>query len=140
MTRTTLSKRLTCHLQKGTIKNHYTAAHKTTATRKHVEESTTIIDHITNTKKKTNLTYHRSEPTTDNTKPPNHIHYTRPRSEPTNQVVPNHVHLLPDPLTGYISHTSKTFGTRQGLSTAHIHMLLDTHTFTQTQPHKNAIF
>ena len=44
MTRTTLSRRLTCHLQNGTIKNHYNTSHKTTTTRKHLEENTTIID------------------------------------------------------------------------------------------------
>ncbi|MPC41758.1 hypothetical protein E2C01_035361 [Portunus trituberculatus] len=101
MTWTTLQRRLTCHLQNGTIKNHYIMAHKTTATRKHLEENTTIIGRerpmpptipgfiihstrktsyeptntrstdITHTKKKTNVTCHCSEPATNNTEPTN---------------------------------------------------------------------
>ncbi|MPC68277.1 hypothetical protein E2C01_062475 [Portunus trituberculatus] len=36
--------RLTCNLQNGTTKNHYTAAHKITTTWKHPKDNTTIID------------------------------------------------------------------------------------------------
>ena len=42
MTSTTLSKRLTAHLQDGAIKNHVKTAHGSTITRKKIEEGTTI--------------------------------------------------------------------------------------------------
>ncbi|MPC94981.1 hypothetical protein E2C01_090173 [Portunus trituberculatus] len=44
ITRTTLSRRLTCHLQNGAIKQHYTTKHKTEVTRNTLEENTKIID------------------------------------------------------------------------------------------------
>ncbi|MPC33745.1 hypothetical protein E2C01_027106 [Portunus trituberculatus] len=47
MTQITSSRRLACYLQNETVKNHYTAAHRTIATRKHVEENTTVIDRET---------------------------------------------------------------------------------------------
>ncbi|MPC59874.1 hypothetical protein E2C01_053902 [Portunus trituberculatus] len=44
MTRTTLSRRLTCHLQNGAIKQHYTTKHKAEVTRNMLKENTRIID------------------------------------------------------------------------------------------------
>jgi len=44
MTRTSLSRRLTCHLQTGAIKQHYSAHHKTKLTRQQLEKGTTILD------------------------------------------------------------------------------------------------
>ncbi|XP_050691560.1 uncharacterized protein LOC126983104 [Eriocheir sinensis] len=44
MTRTKLTRRLTCHLQNGAIKNHYTVKHKETLARSHLEDSTKILD------------------------------------------------------------------------------------------------
>ena len=51
MTRTTLSRRLTCHLQNGAIKNHYTTAHNTKLTRKNLEEGTKKIDKETDSRR-----------------------------------------------------------------------------------------
>lgn len=47
MTRTTLSRRLTCHLQNGSIRDHYHVKHQTKLTRQQLEENTTIIDRET---------------------------------------------------------------------------------------------
>ena len=44
MTRTTLSRRLTCHLQDGAIKNHYIIKHRSNITRQNLEEGTKILD------------------------------------------------------------------------------------------------
>ena len=44
MTTTTLSRRLTCHLQQGAIKEHYQTHHQANLTRKTMETGTTIID------------------------------------------------------------------------------------------------
>ena len=44
MTRTTLSRRLTCHLQDGAIKNHYRTKHRSNVTRQKLEEGTRILD------------------------------------------------------------------------------------------------
>ena len=44
MTCTTLSRRLTTHLQNGAIKNHYDTYHRATVTRRNLEEGTNIID------------------------------------------------------------------------------------------------
>ena len=44
MTRTKLSRRLTCHLQNGSIKSHYKNQHKVSLSRQHLEKGTTIID------------------------------------------------------------------------------------------------
>ena len=43
MTTTKLSRRLTCHLQSGTIKTHHLQVHNTPLTRKHLEEGTVIL-------------------------------------------------------------------------------------------------
>ncbi|MPC62568.1 hypothetical protein E2C01_056654 [Portunus trituberculatus] len=44
MTRTTLSRHLTCHLQDGAIKNHYTTKHQSNVMRQNLEEGTKILD------------------------------------------------------------------------------------------------
>ena len=44
MTRTRLSRRLTCHLQAGAIKNHYRTHHNIALNRQHLEDGTTILD------------------------------------------------------------------------------------------------
>ena len=44
MTCTTLSRRLTCHLQNGAIKQHHSNLHRTIPTRKELEDGTTIVD------------------------------------------------------------------------------------------------
>ena len=44
MTTTTLSRRLTCHLQSGAIKEHYHTKHQVKLTRQDLESSTIIID------------------------------------------------------------------------------------------------
>ncbi|MPC81591.1 hypothetical protein E2C01_076216 [Portunus trituberculatus] len=44
MTRTTLSRRLTCHLTSGAIKEHYKGRHHNKLTRKDLDENTTILD------------------------------------------------------------------------------------------------
>ena len=44
MTSTTLSRRLSCHLQNGAIKQHNSDLHRTILTRKQLEEGTKIID------------------------------------------------------------------------------------------------
>ena len=51
MTRTTLSRRLTCHLQNGSIKDHYHGKHQIKLTRQHLEENTTIIDRETDARR-----------------------------------------------------------------------------------------
>ena len=40
---TTLSKRITAHLQDGAIKRHYLAKHNTSVSRKYIEENTTTL-------------------------------------------------------------------------------------------------
>ena len=45
MTTTSLSRRLTMHLQTGSIKDHMLHTHKSTLTRKQLEDNTTIIKH-----------------------------------------------------------------------------------------------
>ena len=45
MTTTRLARRLTCYLQGGSIKNHYMREHRTTPTRRELEEGTVILDH-----------------------------------------------------------------------------------------------
>ena len=44
MTRTRLTRRLTCHLQSGAIKSHYHTEHNIKLTRQHLDEKTVIID------------------------------------------------------------------------------------------------
>ena len=44
MTTTRLSRRLTCHLQAGAIRNHYMQSHHIRLTRDHLEKGTTIVD------------------------------------------------------------------------------------------------
>ena len=44
MTRTSLSRRLTCHLGTGAIREHYKNHHQTTLTRQQLEKGTEIID------------------------------------------------------------------------------------------------
>ena len=44
MTRTKLTRRLTCHLQSGAIKNHYTNQFHSALTRQDLDNNTTIID------------------------------------------------------------------------------------------------
>ena len=51
MTRTTFSRRLTCHLQNGSIKEHYSVKHQTKLTRQQLEENTTIIDRETDARR-----------------------------------------------------------------------------------------
>ncbi|MPC56280.1 hypothetical protein E2C01_050233 [Portunus trituberculatus] len=51
MTRTTLSRRLTCHLQNGSIKEHYHEKHQTKLTRQQLEENATIIDRETDARR-----------------------------------------------------------------------------------------
>ena len=51
MTRTSLSRRLTCHLQNGSIKEHYNKGHQTKLTRQQLEDNTSIIDRETDTRR-----------------------------------------------------------------------------------------
>ena len=44
MTRTTLSRRLTCHLNNGAIKQHYTGRHHNQLSRQHLTDNTIILD------------------------------------------------------------------------------------------------
>ena len=48
MTTTTLSRRLTMHLQSGAIKKHLSDVHKRKLTRQDLVENTTITKHVTN--------------------------------------------------------------------------------------------
>ena len=44
MTRTKLTRRLTCHLQNGAIKNHYASLHDSHLTRQELVDNTVILD------------------------------------------------------------------------------------------------